>query len=135
MHDLARFRDAQAAHLDAALAELRAGRKRTHWMWFVFPQHVALGRSGTARHYGIDGLDHARAYLADDTLSANLDAAMSAMLANAGTPPEAVLGEVDAMKLRSSATLFGAAGASRAPEVLAAFYGGAPCPLTAGLIG
>ena len=125
MHDLDRFRDAQRDHLDTALAELAAGRKRSHWMWFVFPQHVALGRSATARHYGINGLDHARAYLADAALAANLAAAFGAMLGNEGRAAEAVLGPVDAMKLRSSATLWEAAGDGGAGgRVLAAFYGG-----------
>lgn len=134
MPDLARFHTAQAAHLGDALAELRAGAKRTHWMWFVFPQHVALGRSPMAERFGIDGLGHARAYLADPVLAANLDAAMGAMLTNAGSPPEAVLGPVDALKLHSCATLFEAAGAARARPVLDAFHGGAACPRTEALI-
>jgi uncharacterized protein (DUF1810 family) len=134
MSDLTRFHDAQAAHLTGALAELRAGAKRGHWMWFVFPQHRALGRSATARRYGLDGLDHARAYLADPELRANLDAAFAAILTHAGTAPEDILGAVDALKLRSCATLFAAAGAARAAAVLAAFYDGRPDPLTEALL-
>lgn len=134
MPDLTRFHDALAAQLPTALAELRAGRKRSHWMWFVFPQHVDLGRSETARFYGIHGLDHARAYLADPQLAAHLGEASAAVLGNAGADPASVLGDVDALKLRSSATLFAAAGLDRSVEVLDVFYGGAPDPLTEALL-
>jgi uncharacterized protein (DUF1810 family) len=131
MADLSRFHAAQAGVIDTALAELRAGRKRTHWMWFVFPQLKGLGRSATAEVYGIDGLDEARAYLADPVLSARLTAAARAMLGHAGRPAGAVLGPVDALKLRSSATLFRAAGGG--PEwaaLLEAFHGGEACAET-----
>ena len=124
--DFAHFHDAQAHQLDAALAELRAGRKRGHWVWFVFPQLAALGRSGTAKRFGLRDLDHARDYLADPRLAANLDAAFAAMLRNRGADPVAVLGAVDAMKLRSCATLFREAGSDAARAVLNAFYGGEP---------
>lgn len=125
MSDLSRFHDAQARDQARALAELRAGRKVSHWMWYVFPQLAALGRSGTAKHYGIRDMAEARAYLADPVLAANLRAAAEAMLANEGMPPEAVLGPVDAMKLRSCATLFREAGGGAVFErLLAAFHGG-----------
>lgn len=122
--DLSRFHDAQRGVVETALAELRAGRKRSHWMWFVFPQLRGLGRSETARFYGIDGLAEARAYLADPVLGARLEAAARAMLAADGAAEE-VLGPVDAMKLRSSMTLFREAGAGAwAQAVLDRFYGG-----------
>jgi uncharacterized protein (DUF1810 family) len=134
MSDLTRFHEAQARHLDTALAELRAGAKRSHWIWFVFPQLAGLGRSETARHYGIHGLDHARAYLADPVLAVNLDAAFAALLRHAGRDPEAILGPVDALKLRSCATLFAAAGSDRARDALDAFYGGRPDPATQAML-
>ena len=104
MHDLAHFHDAQREQLDQALDELRAGAKRTHWIWFVFPQHVALGQSATAKRFGIHGAHHAKAYLADPTLARNLRAAFDAMLGHRDRTAEDVLGPIDALKLRSSAT-------------------------------
>lgn len=136
MADLQRFHDAQARDLARALAELRAGRKSSHWIWYVFPQLAALGRSGTARHYGIRDLDEARAYLADPVLSANLTAAAQAMLLNAGQRAEDVLGPVDAMKLRSCATLFAQAGGGPVfRQILDTFHGGEADPATLALLG
>jgi len=129
--DLSRFVAAQEDTWPTALAELRAGRKATHWMWFVFPQLASLGRSGTAKHYGIRDLEEARAYLAHPVLGPRLREAARAILAHEGQGAEAILGGTDALKLRSSATLFAEAGGG--PEfqaVLDAFYGGEPCPLT-----
>lgn len=131
--DLGRFHNAQAAIWPAPLEELRAGRKASHWMWFVFPQLASLGRSGTAKFYGLADLAEARAYLADPLLRERLLAATRAMLAQAGQPAEAILGPVDALKLRSSMTLFERAGGEGHPEfaaVLAAFYDGQRCPVT-----
>lgn len=136
MADLARFRDAQQGVYDTALAELRAGRKRTHWMWFVFPQLRSLGRSPTAKRYGIADADEARAYLADPVLGPRLVEAAAAVLAHRGTPAEAIMGQVDALKLRSSATLFEAAGGDPVfRDVLDAFYDGARCKLTLAELG
>ncbi len=104
--DLSRFVDAQAGTYGQALAELRAGRKTSHWMWFVFPQVAGLGRSPTAQHYAISGLDEAHAYLADPVLGARLVECAQALLDLPGSDAAAVLGPVDAMKLRSSITLF-----------------------------
>ncbi|SPH17057.1 hypothetical protein DEA8626_00571 [Defluviimonas aquaemixtae] len=131
MADLARFHDAQETTWDTALAELTAGRKRSHWMWFIFPQLAALGRSPTAKHYGISGLSEARAYLADPTLGPRLHEAARALLLHPADTPEAIFGPVDALKLRSSATLFRAAGGG--PEfqaILDTYYDGTACPLT-----
>lgn len=93
---------------EAALAELRAGRKRTHWMWFVFPQHRDLGRSATAKFYGLSGVDEARAYLAHPLLGPRLREAAAAILPHleAGIGAEHVLGPVDALKLASSMAIF-----------------------------
>lgn len=135
MDGLERFHAAQARDQSRAVAELRAGRKASHWMWYVFPQLAALGRSGTAKHYGIRDMAEARAYLADPVLAGNLREAALAMLENAGTPPEAVLGPVDAMKLRSCATLFAAAGGGEVFErLLAEFYDGEADPATTELL-
>ena len=122
MDELHRFHDAQARDQARALAELRAGRKTSHWMWYIFPQLAALGRSGTAKHYGIRDLAEARAYLADPVLAANLRDAAQAMLENAGAPAESVLGPVDAMKLRSCATLFREAGGGEIFDLLLAEF-------------
>ena len=138
MSDLGRFVGAQDAHgtYEAALAELHAGRKTSHWMWFVFPQLAGLGRSATAQHYAIASLDEARAYLADPVLGPRLHACCAALLEHAGRPATAILGGVDAQKLRSSMTLF----ARAAPEdpafgrVLDAFYAGEADAATDGLL-
>jgi uncharacterized protein (DUF1810 family) len=124
--DLQRFLDAQRAAYPAALAELHAGQKRTHWMWFVFPQIAGLGQSPTARFYAIADRAEAAAYLAHPLLGSRLSEATTAMLGWAGRrSAEAILGGIDAVKLRSSMTLFEAAGG---PEeygrCLDAFYGG-----------
>ncbi|TQS47016.1 DUF1810 domain-containing protein [Cryptosporangium phraense] len=94
---------------DSILAELRAGRKVSHWMWYVFPQVDGLGSSSMARRYAIGSLDEARAYLAHPVLRARLDAAVDALLGVDGRSITTILGPVDAMKLRSSMTLFDAA--------------------------
>jgi len=132
-----RFVQAQAPVWDRVRAELAAGRKESHWMWFVFPQLAALGRSATAKHFGLDDLQAARAYLAHPVLGPRLIEAAGLMLRHRDQPPEAVLGGIDAMKLRSSMTLF-----ARVPgadpvfaKVLAGFHGGAECPLTLTEIG
>jgi uncharacterized protein (DUF1810 family) len=104
--DLQRFVDAQSQTYDQALAELRTGEKRTHWMWFVFPQIAGLGRSGMAQRFAIQDLDEARAYLAHPTLGRRLVECATALTSLDTTDPERVFGSVDAMKLRSSMTLF-----------------------------
>jgi uncharacterized protein (DUF1810 family) len=105
-HDLQRFVDAQANTYEQALTELRAGEKRIHWMWFVFPQIAGLGRSGMAQRYAISGLDEARAYLGHPTLGRRLVEAARALTALDTADPVRVFGPVDAQKLRSSMTLF-----------------------------
>ena len=126
--DLVRFvraQDERGTH-DRALAELRAGRKTSHWMWFVFPQVAGLGHSATAQAYAVADLAEARAYLAHDVLGPRLHACCDALLGLEGVSAEQVLGSTDAMKLRSSMTLFALA----APDdpvfdrVLDRFFGG-----------
>ena len=131
MPDLSRFHDAQDQTFDTALAELRAGQKRSHWMWFIFPQLASLGRSTTARYYGLAGLDEARAYLADPVLGERLSQAAKAVLMHPERDATEIMGGIDALKLRSSATLFKAAGGGEEFQaILDTFYDGAPCPLT-----
>ena len=124
--DLQRFVDAQSQTYDQALAELRAGEKRTHWMWFVFPQIAGLGRSGMAQRFAIADLDEARAYLAHPVLGPRLVECARALLALPGDDPVRVFGSVDALKLRSSMTLFEAAAPDEPVfgEVLERYYGG-----------
>ncbi len=125
--DLRRFLDAQAHTYDQALAELRAGAKRTHWMWFVLPQVGGLGRSGMAQRYAISGLDEARAYAAHPVLGARLRECARALTALDTDDPAAVLGPVDALKLHSSMTLFARAvpGEPVFRDVLDHYFGGA----------
>jgi uncharacterized protein (DUF1810 family) len=105
--DLRRFVDAQDGGVhERALAELRAGRKRGHWMWFVFPQIAGLGSSPTAQHYAIADLDEARRYLADPVLGPRLRECAQAVADLGTTDAVGVLGPVDALKLHSSMTLF-----------------------------
>ena len=108
--DLQRFVDAQRDTYGVALAEVRGGRKHRHWMWFVFPQIAGLGSSPTARHYAIASLGEAQAYLAHPTLGARLVEVVDALQDLSSTRAEDVFGGVDALKLRSSLTLFAAAG-------------------------
>ena len=135
---LKRFTDAQDTGLySQALAELRQGRKLSHWIWFVFPQIAGLGSSPMAVEYAISDLGEARAYLAHPVLGPRLHEAAQALLSSGQTDPEAVLGFIDAMKVRSSMTLFHRA----SPEdsvftaVLDAFYAGAEDGLTLSLLG
>jgi uncharacterized protein (DUF1810 family) len=128
-HGLARFVRAQeeGGTYERALGELRAGRKRSHWMWFVFPQLAGLGESATSREYAIRSLAEARAYLADPLLGARLRECARALLELPDRSAEEVLGAVDALKLRSSMTLFARAdpGEPVFAQVLGAYYGGA----------
>ena len=105
-YDLQRFITAQATTFDAALAELKTGRKRSHWMWFIFPQMKGLGHSPTAQFYGITGLDEARDYLAHPVLGPRLEAVTQAVLAHPGRTLNEIFGAPDDMKFRSSMTLF-----------------------------
>jgi uncharacterized protein (DUF1810 family) len=106
-YNLQRFIDAQADTFEAALEEIRAGAKHSHWMWFVFPQLAGLGHSPTSRHYAIASLDEARAYLDHPLLAARLRQCLGALLEWAGRrSAEEIFGPVDALKLRSSLTLF-----------------------------
>ena len=124
--DLQRFIDAQQGVVDTAIAELRAGRKRTHWMWFVLPQLRGLGHSLMADRYGLEGMGEAQAYLSDPLLGGRLRECVATLLTHAGIRSAAeVMGVVDAIKLHSCLTLFEAAGGGALfARALDAFYGG-----------
>jgi uncharacterized protein (DUF1810 family) len=109
--DLARFVTAQAPVFEAALGELRAGRKRSHWMWFVFPQLRGLGHSAMAQFFGLGSLEEARAYLAHPVLGARLNLCAETVLAIEGRSLNAIFGSPDDMKFGSSMTLFARAAA------------------------
>ena len=134
-HDLDRFVAAQADGYAAALAELRRGAKRGHWMWWIFPQLAGLGASPTSRHYGIASAAEARAYLAHPLLGARLIEATRTVTAAPGTAA-AIMGSIDALKLRSSMTLFAAVADDPEPfqGALDRFYGGEGDPITLGLL-
>jgi uncharacterized protein (DUF1810 family) len=104
--NLERFVTAQAPVFETVLAELRTGRKRTHWMWFVFPQLASLGRSSTALFYGIGSTDEARAYLAHPVLGPRLDLCTRTVLASESPSVHAIFGSPDDLKFRSCMTLF-----------------------------
>ena len=108
-HDLARFVQAQEGSYAQALAEVRRGRKASHWMWFVFPQLAGLGSSPTAQHYAVSGLDEARAYLAHPLLGPRLREISGAAAELTGRTAREVFGSPDDLKLASSLTLFEAA--------------------------
>ncbi|MBR3313768.1 MAG: DUF1810 domain-containing protein [Atopobiaceae bacterium] len=105
-YNLQRFKDAQTYDYEQALSELRAGRKTSHWIWYIFPQLRELGRSRMARYYGIAGMGEAEAYYADELLRGRLVEISQALLALDENDPIRVLGSIDAMKVRSCMTLF-----------------------------
>jgi len=134
--DLQRFVQAQEPCMDDVLAELRAGRKRTHWMWFVFPQLRGLGRSPMARHFGLQSRDEAAAYLAHPVLGSRLRACVDLVLAVDGRSAHDIFGSPDDLKLRSCLTLFrdidGPDGAFA--RALAKYYDGEPDAATLDLL-
>jgi uncharacterized protein (DUF1810 family) len=137
--DLERFVAAQDAGgtYERALGELRRGRKESHWMWFVFPQLAGLGRSATSQRYAITSLEEAKAYLGHPVLGPRLvESAEAVLSAPAGVAAENVLGPVDALKLRSSMTLFHRACPQQRAfaEVLARWWAGQPDPATEALL-
>jgi uncharacterized protein (DUF1810 family) len=136
-HDLSRFLLAQRDVYEVALSEIRAGRKRSHWMWFIFPQLKGLGYSSNAMYYGIEGLEEAAAFLADPVLGIRLRELSMALLGLPGNDATAVMGSPDDLKLRSSMTLF-----ARVPgadpvfgAVIDKYFGGIPDAKTIALLG
>ncbi|NIZ11827.1 DUF1810 domain-containing protein [Phaeobacter sp. HF9A] len=130
--ELDMFVEAQDAVWDTVVAELKAGKKTSHWMWFVFPQLASLGQSHMSQLYGLEDLNEARVYLDQPVLRQRLIEVCDLMLSHEGAAPDAILGDVDATKLRSSMTLFAAApnAPAQCAEVLRVFFESAPCAQT-----
>ena len=137
MYDLNRFLSAQRRDYAAALREIRSGRKRSHWIWYIFPQVAGLGMSSTSQYYAISGLDEARAYLREPTLRAHLLELSNALLALDESDPSAVFGLPGDLQLRSSMTLFAAAATDEPvfAAVIDKFFGGQPDPRTLQILG
>ena len=138
-YNLQRFVAAQdtGGSYDHAVAELRAGRKESHWMWFVFPQIAGLGRSPAALQFAISSLDEAQAYLRHPVLGPRLAECAAVLTQAPGRSAEQIFGGLDALKLRSSMTLFlraAPAGESRYGQVLSQYFGGIPDPATVELL-
>ena len=135
--DLDRFVQAQNPIYAQVTAELRRGLKTTHWMWFIFPQLAALGRSSTAKRYGLSDLDEASAYLAHPVLGSRLRECCGLLLELQGRTAAQVFGFPDDLKLRSSVTLFAQAACGPSPftRVLEHYYGGQPDAKTLQLLG
>lgn len=137
-HRLQRFVDAQDddGTYESALRELRDGRKRSHWMWFIFPQVAGLGQSPTSRRYSISSLEEARAYVEHPILGPRLQECAQALLQRTGASARDIFGGIDAMKLRSSMTLFHRADPGNAlyGEVLDRYFGGQPDEATERLL-
>ena len=135
--DLQRFVDAQARVYSSVLDELRAGRKRSHWIWFVFPQVAGLGSSPTAARYAISSLDEARSYLRHDVLGPRLHECTRLVNAVQGRSIGQIFGSPDDLKVRSSMTLFARATQDNSDFVglLARYYDGEEDPLTLARLG
>jgi uncharacterized protein (DUF1810 family) len=137
--DLLRFVNAQATVYSQVVQELSDGRKRTHWMWFIFPQLAGLGHSAIAQHYAIRDLDQARRYLADPILGSRLRHDLRLIMGHKGKSALEILGSPDDLKLRSCLTLFGQAASDHSDralfkEALDQFHGGELDPRTLELL-
>ena len=137
LEGLERFVSAQDGVWEIVMPELRAGEKRGHWMWYIFPQIIGLGSSSMATRYAIRDMAEARAYLAHPVLGVRLREVMSAVLTHRGRKTaREIFSDLDAMKLRSSATLFNAVSPGDVfKDILDAFYGGSPCEKTLSILG
>jgi len=124
--DLARFVQAQEDDYLTALSEIKAGRKESHWMWYIFPQIAGLGFSSMSHHYAIKSRAEAQAYLAHPVLGPRLFECVAATLVHAGKSANAIFGSPDDLKLKSCATLFAAVSQPRSPfdQLLDAFFSG-----------
>ncbi len=127
-----KFKVAQESYYEQALQEVKSGRKKTHWMWYIFPQILGLGQTSVSIYYSLDGLEEAIEFLSDTTLRSHLQEITQALLDLQESDIENVLGEIDAMKLRSSMTLFSMAEPENPifDNVLLKYYGGSKDPLT-----
>jgi uncharacterized protein (DUF1810 family) len=135
--NLQRFLDAQATDYAPALAEIKSGRKRSHWMWYIFPQIQGLGFSDISRHYALRDLAEAAAYLKHPVLGSRLAEISTALLGLASSDANRVFGSPDDLKLKSSMTLFAAVPGADAvfEQVLAKFFGGVRDGKTLQLVG
>lgn len=124
--DLSRFTDAQEKYYQNALLEVKEGRKRSHWMWYIFPQIQGLGKSFTSQYYAIQSADEARAFLNDPYLGKNLIELAQVLCSLDGNDPVSIFGYTDAMKLRSSMTLFACVSEKHSifSKVLEKYYNG-----------
>ena len=129
------FIDAQNTNLEAAVVELTAGQKTSHWIWYIFPQIAELGYSERAKYYGIKTRKEAKAFVSHSMLSANYSSCLDALLQHTGTPIMTIMGGIDASKLKSSLTLF--KGVSDDPDLqqkisntLSSFFDGNECDKT-----
>lgn len=136
-HDLTRFVEAQRRDYESAISEIRSGRKRSHWMWYIFPQFDGLGFSSTSRHYAIKSLEEAEAYLRHPLLGPRLLESVQATLDVEGRSALEMFGSPDDMKLRSCATLFASASppGSVFEELLDKYFGGERDDKTLRLLG
>ena len=134
--DLNRFVRAQAEDYEQALGELRAGSKRSHWIWYVLPQLKGLGQSEFSKYYGITGLAEAKAYFEHGVLGARLKECIEVMCALRGVSAEQVLGEIDARKFRSCLTLFALAASEPSvfTQSLGTYFAGKQCERTLELL-
>lgn len=135
--NLSRFVEAQEGVYAMALAELRRGRKQSHWIWFVFPQLKGLGFSSMSQKYGISGLAEAQAYMDHPVLGSRLVECVQVLLGHRGASAEAILGRIDALKFRSCLTLFLRAAPNEQVfiDALQCFFAGTPDPQTESLLG
>ena len=135
-YPLDRFNKAHRRDYSTALKEIKAGRKETHWMWYIFPQLRGIGYSDYAEYYGLEGLGEAKLFLEDKYLSDNLKEIVGALLELSSNNPVEVLGRIDSLKLKSSMTLFYIA--TNDPlykSVLDKFYDGEMCSITKSMLG
>jgi uncharacterized protein (DUF1810 family) len=135
MHQLDRFLTAQAHTYEVALAQIRAGRKTSHWIWYIFPQMAGLGQSYYSKFYGIRSIDEAREYLEHDILGTRLREITLALLSHEGLSAYDILGDIDSKKVRSCMTLFDAVSPDDIfNSVLEKYYSGRRCRSTLAMI-
>ena len=132
---LDRFRSAHASYYETALQEIKAGRKQSHWMWYIFPQIIGLGETSTSIYYSIKSIEEAEEYLNDEVLGNNLREITNALLELESNDPVEVFGSIDALKLKSSMTLFDLVSSNDIfNEVLEKFYNGEKCLTTINMV-
>jgi uncharacterized protein (DUF1810 family) len=135
MESLDRYKNAQAASYETALKEIRNGKKESHWMWYIFPQIIGLGETSTSIYYSIKSIEEAEEYLNDEVLGTNLREITNTLLELESNDPVEVFGPIDALKLKSSMTLFDTVSSNDIfNEVLEKFYNGEKCLTTINMV-